>query len=126
MSTLDDQMQADALEAQKFSRKHLVLELDFSPGSVAELEQQADTVEYAVRGGKSDENIDMLARIWGAYIGEALRKKCGGAWTSDESGRIGLKGENSTAYPQDAVRSRLTDGGTNCLSTYFEQTSEQL
>jgi hypothetical protein len=124
MSDLAEQIEADALEAQRFSRKHLVLELDFSETSIDELEKNIDTVEYAIRGGKSDENVQILTRIWGAYLGEALRKQCGGEWT-EEDGQSTLRTANAAAQPQEAVRQRLVEGGTP-LGDYFREMKEQL
>ena len=124
MSDLAERMKADALEAQRFSRKHMVLELDFSEASVDELEANADTVEYAIAGGKSDENLDMLSRIWGAYLGESLRKACGGQW-EEEGGQPGLRTDKSVAYPQQYVRQRLTEGGQG-LGDYFRQMTAEL
>jgi hypothetical protein len=124
MSELVEQIKADALEAQRFSRKHLVLELDFSEASIDELESNVDTVEYAIKGGKTEENLDMLARIWGAYVGEALRKACGGEW-EQEGGRIGLRSEKGIAHPQEHVRRRMTESGQG-LGDYFRQTKEEL
>lgn len=119
-------MQADALEAQKFSRKHLVLELDFSAHSIAELEQQADSIEYAIAGGKSAANVAMLTRTWGAYLGEALRKQVGGEWVQAEDQRIGLRGPGATVYPHEQVQRRLVEGRAANLSVYFAQALEQL
>lgn len=125
MSTLAEQMAADTLEAQVFSRKHLVLELGMTAASVAELEDNVDTVEYAIRGGKSDENIDMLTRIWGAYLGEVLIHAVGGSWIEQE-GRPAVQGSQGTAFPHDQVRSRLVDGAAANLATWFAATIEQL
>jgi hypothetical protein len=124
MADLVEQMQADALEGQRFSRKHLVLELDFSEASIDELEANADNVEYAIKGGKTEENVAMLSRIWGAYIGEALRKVCGGDW-QQEDGRIGLRTDKGIAYPQEHIRRRLTENGQG-LGDYFRQTKDEL
>ena len=114
-------MQADALEAQKFSRKHLV-----SAHSIAELEQQADSIEYAIAGGKSAANVAMLTRTWGAYLGEALRKQVGGEWVQAEDQRIGLRGPGATVYPHEQVQRRLVEGRAANLSVYFAQALEQL
>lgn len=124
MSDLAEQIKADALEAQKFSRKHLVLELDFSEASIDMIETNADTVEYAIKGGKSDENLDMLARIWGAYIGESLRRKCGGDWEQDGD-QIALRTSRGAVYPQQHVRSRLANGAQG-LGDYFRQAKAEL
>lgn len=126
MSDIAAEMQALALEAQRFSRKHLVLELDFSEASVGLIEATADTVEYAIRGGKSEQNIELLSRIWGAYIGEALRKVAGGEWVAEPEGRVALCGPRTSTYPHEQVRKRLTAGKAHDLAAYFRQTKEQL
>ncbi len=124
MSDLADQMKADALEAQKFSRKHLILELDFSETSIDYLESAVETIEYAIPAGKSEENVEMLSRIWGAYLGETLRKQCGGQWV-EEAGQPTLRGARSSAQPQEMVRKRLVEGGDS-LGDYFREMKKQL
>ena len=125
MSTLAEQMAEDTLEAQKFSRKHLVVELGMSAASVAELEENVDMVEYAIAGGKSAENVDLLTRIWGAYLGEALIHGVGGSWI-EEDGRPAVQGTNAIAFPHDQVRRRITEGPEYNLATYFVEMSKQL
>lgn len=124
--SLAERMREDALEAQKFSRKYLVLELDFSDASIQELEDShVSTLEYAIPGGLSDENVDRISRIWGAYIGEALRQACGGEWV-ESTGRLALKGERATVYPQEQVRLRLTKGDEHNLHAFYDQSKRQL
>lgn len=128
MSTLAEEMKVHALEAQRFSRKHLVLELDFSEASIQELENQADAVTFAIRGGKTPENIAMLTRIWGAYLGEALRKATNAEWVSEAAGqvqRMGLKGPTSTVHPHEQVHKRLNGTKDDSLLLFFQKTKEQ-
>ena len=128
MSTLADEMAANALEAQKFTRKHLVTELDLSPESVEELELQFDLVEYAIKGGKSPENIELLTRIWGSYLGEVMRR-LGGEWVQEESEgtrRLAIRGKNQMLYPHDQVRQRLTGGVQHNVWAYFQQVRASL
>jgi hypothetical protein len=124
--SLSDEIKADALEAQKYSRKHLVLELDFSEASVKELEENADTVEFAIPGGKSMENVEMLARTWGAYVGESLRRRCGGQWTREPDGRIALVGSSGRVHPQEQVRRRLLEGHAFKLDEFFTSALSKL
>ena len=124
MSDVDDAIKAAVLEAQKFTRKHLVVELDFSPHSLRELEGQCDAVEYAIRGGKSPENIELLTRIWGAYLGEVLRRHIGGEWareSDDDPNRLVLRTEHETLCPHEQVRQRLLGGPKHSLWDYFEE-----
>ncbi len=125
MSTLAEQMAADLLEAQKFSRKHLVVELALTEASVAELEDNVDTVEFAIAGGKSDENVAMLTRVWGAFLGETLIHATNSAWI-EQDGRPAVQGANGIAFPHDQVRRRLLEGSAHNLATYFAETKKQL
>jgi len=125
MSTLAERMAADLLEAQKFSRKHLVLELGLTAASVSELEDNVDTVEYAIAGGKSADNIDMLTRLWGAFLGEVLIHATGASWT-EQDGRPAVQGSRGVAFPHDHVRRRLVDGTDHHLGNYFTETIQQL
>jgi hypothetical protein len=120
MSDLDNEMKANALEAQKFSRKHLVVELDFSPESLLELDPQCDAVEYAIRGGKSAENIAMLTRIWGAYLGETIRLRIGGQWEEEPTGPV-LSLGSERLRPHERVRLRLVEGASHSLVAYFAE-----
>ena len=129
MTTLADEMKAHALEAQRFSRKHLVLELDFSEASIQALETHADSIGYALRGGCTPENIDMLTRIWGAYLGESLRKATGAEWILETAGqvrRIGLKGPTQVIHPHEQVHKRLTGTKEPTLLAFFQQACQQL
>jgi hypothetical protein len=136
MPTLAEEMKAHALEAQKFSRKHLVLELDFSEASIRELENHYDTLVYALKGGLSPENIALLTRMWGAYIGESLRRAAGAEWieesaafsSADPSARhIGLKGPRGTVvYPHEIVARRLVDKNAANVLQFFQQSKESL
>ena len=125
MSTLAEQMADDMLEAQRFSRKHLVVELGMSAASVAELEENIDLVEFAIPGGKSEENVDLLTRIWGAYLGEALIHATGGSWIEKDGGPA-VQGAHDIAFPHDQVRRRIIAGSENNLATYLTEMTKQL
>ena len=125
MSTLAEQMAADLLEAQKFSRKHLVVELGLNAASVSELEENVDMVEFALAGGKSAENVEMLTRTWGAFLGEALIHVANGSWV-ELDGRLAVQGASGIAYPHEQVRRRILEGSAHNLVTYFEETVKLL
>jgi len=123
MSTLAEQMAADTLEAQKFSRKHLVVELGLTAASVTELEDNMDMVEFAIAGGKSPENVELLTRIWGAYLGEVLIHDAGGEWI-EQDGLPVVQGAHGIAKPHDRVRQRIVEGSDYNLATYLAEMSE--
>lgn len=121
--TLAEQMLTDALAAQKFTRKHFVTELDFTEKSVQELESQFDAVRYALRGGLTDDNLQNLTKLWGAYLGETLKRLGGGEWTTiqtDGRERLAVKVRESTIFPHEKVHARLTNGASENVWEYFQ------
>ena len=130
MPTLAEEMKSHALEAQKFSRKHLVLELDFSEASIQELENHYDNVAYALRGGMSPENVALLTRLWGAYLGESLRRATGAEWIEEPAAtgrRLGLKGPGEkVVYPHEIIGSRLFDKTSGNVWEFFQTAKESL
>jgi len=122
MTAVDKQMAADAAEAMKFTRRHFVVELDYSPASVQRLEEAAKDVPFAIDGGASAENVDLLARIWGAYVGEVLRRGGNGLWQRIEGAEPCILSGGVKHHPHQAVRKRLTKPSSDgCLAAFFQQ-----
>lgn len=119
MSDLAEQMEADALEAMKLTRKHFVVELDFTPASIEQLESIIDDVEFTLRGGKSEENIELLTRVWGAYLGEVIRRHHNGEWIEKDASPA-VQIPNTTLSTHDQVRQRLTVGAGHNLVKYCQ------
>ncbi|MDP7019033.1 MAG: hypothetical protein QGG36_24770 [Pirellulaceae bacterium] len=110
-------MKTDALEAQKLVRKFFVVDLDFSVASVQELEGLVDDVDLYLRGGKSSENVELLTRIWGAYLGEVICRHLGGTW-AEEDGVAVVDCNGKRTRPHDQVQRRLTDGDEHNLAQF--------
>ena len=129
MTTIAEQMLADALAAQKFTRKHFVAELDFTERSVQELESQFDAIRYALRGGLSADNVTNLTKLWGAYFGETLQRLGGGEWTiiqADGQARIALRGRETTIFPHEKIHARLTHGASENVWLFFQANKTRL
>ncbi len=119
---ISEQMNEAALEAMKLTRKFFVVELDFSPASLTSLDNLFDDVEFALNGGKSEENIELLTRSWGSYTGEVIRRNIGGEWQADESGVDGAKliVNDQTLLPHQAVRDRLANSSAPGLAQLYQ------
>ena len=126
MSSLAEQMNADALEAMKFTRKHFVVELDFLEPTIEQIERLVDDVEFALAGGKSEDNVALLTRTWGAYLGEVLRRNVGGEWNADDDGKPALCANDENIFPHDAVRRRMLGGRDDSIVKFYEHACEQL
>jgi Domain of unknown function (DUF3806) len=121
--SLPQQMTTAAADAVKLTDVYFLEALDFSEDSVATVERLVDDVRYSMPGGTKPENIDLLCRVWGAYIGEVFHRNTGGEWVQwkDQSGEaIAFKSGGVTVFPHDKVRKRLLDGPEHNLWDYFQ------
>lgn len=124
MSALDELMLTDALAAQKFTRKFFVVELDFSRKSLTELEGLFDAVRYALRGGDTPENRENLCKLWGAYLGEVLRRHTHGAWQdagTTEAPAPRVRVGETLHDSHQSIRTRFENGPAANIVTWFEQ-----
>lgn len=118
--SISEKMKQDALEGQKLTRKFFVIELDFSRESLLDLEDLFDNVEIYLRGGKSEENIALLTRTWGAYLGEVLQRQGIGNWAkeADAIGGAVLTRDGEPLRPHAQVRQRLLEGDSANVVRY--------
>lgn len=125
MSHLNEQINADVLEAQKLTRKYFVVELNFSDSSINALEQQFDAIGYSLKDGRSEANLQLLRRVWGSYLGEVIRRKHGGDWVTvtgeDGAEHIALRCTAGDFYPHEQVEKRLHGDGSHSLATYLQE-----
>ena len=125
MTTFDEQFESDAKEAMKLTRKFFVVELDFSDDSIRQLEEQFDAIDYALSGGMSDENIQLLKRVWGSYLGETIRRQYGGQWdlvSNDEGEEVpALTRQGKSLFPHQQVSQRLTEGDQHSIWEYYQE-----
>lgn len=129
MADIAEQMLAEALAAQKFTRKFFVVELDFTEASLTELERQFDAAKYALKGGLNAENIAKLTSMWGSYLGEVLRRHSAGQWTVIREGdadKPAIQTAAITVFPHDQIRARLEKGATENIVQYYQCTKASL
>jgi hypothetical protein len=68
-----------ALMAVRAARREWETELDFSPGSLEELDAQIDSLREE---GQDGEEAAELLFVFGCYLGEVLVRNLGGAWVA--------------------------------------------
>lgn len=117
------QMEEDAREAQRITRKFFVVGLDFSRAGLSDLDDAADNVDTFMRGGASDENIELLTRLWGAYLGEVLVRQGDAMWVAADNrhGAVVRLSDGQAVSPHDQVRSRITQGAEHRLTDYADR-----
>ena len=104
--------------------------LDFSAESLAGVERcLAATVD--VDGPLSGEDLDYATRLWGAYLGEVVRRRFGGEWQMSQYpfGAVAvptLEVRGSNLYPMMKVYRRLTIGPQENLPDFHAMIAKRL
>jgi len=139
MPDLDETMRGYAEKAVAEARERLGITLDFSPASAERVEEMAAAIhtrrqrrlhadEYADPSPDWDPSEEaeypQLALVLGAYLGELIRRKWGGAWENPGQGaRLRVGGEDLNTC--GLVYFRITQGRDN-LSEYYQRVAKKL
>ncbi|MEW6142376.1 MAG: hypothetical protein AB1597_04365 [Chloroflexota bacterium] len=130
--TIGDMMKAYAEDATEMAAKQFGEALDFSEDSLKTVEKILDGISKTIPRGfakvfkpkPSDEQIWQMSKIWGGYIGEVIRKKWGGEWTSETSAHPGavitLRVLGADIFPPAKVYKRLTNGYEDNIWMYYQ------
>ena len=99
--------------AERFGKK-----LDFSEKSITD-------VEEILNGYSKDEEIWSMAYIWGAYIGEVMRRNIGPncLWTDEkifDKETPHLKNNKSRAFPIDKAWKRIMNGPEDSIISFYK------
>lgn len=119
-------MEGYALAAVDLARREFGQKLDFSAESIDALD------DLLVLVGESPElDVDFEVRLWGAYLGEVLRRRYAGGWemTQYPGGAVAVPSidvRGSRLFPLMKVYRRLTVGEEEDLRTFFVMVTERL
>lgn len=123
---LGSMMDGYARAAQEHARQSFNQTLDFTAESIDALD------EILVLVGESPElDLDFEVRLWGSYLGEALRRRYAGAWQMTQyPGGVAavpsVEVRGSHLFPLVKVYRRLTVGEEEDLRTFFSMVTERL
>ena len=126
-----EQLSAQAVEIAR----DFAVELDFSAASVTELEEQLlDQLSAGVRSGESkpsDDEMAMMAKLWGAYLGETVRREFGGEWRLErpmgaQAPSAALLVRGATIFPTVKVFRRITMGEQENIAHFYGNVVERL
>ena len=133
-------MQGYAEQAVAMARE-LAIELDYSESSLQRVEgllgKLHDELNQWPTGKSSPESqpaqpqLDEMARIWGGYLGEVVRRRFGGEWTIESYPGgdfliVALNVGGSRLFPSMKVHKRLSDGASENLWSFYEMMREKL
>lgn len=128
-------MAAGAADAVELARRRIGVDLDFTEGSVRRVERCLARFQETVGGsflrrllrrGPSPDQVLVLAKLFGGYLGEVFRQHHGGGWQvdpapSEEVGRFQLRHESGMSFaPVSIVHQRLLKGGPSLWTSYSQ------
>jgi hypothetical protein len=123
---LQQLMTDSASDAAKVSQEEFSLDLDFSPDSVAKIDDMllAFVDKYKAQA-LEDKHVFTLCNVFGAYVGEIFRNLVGGTWRYDNSNPnapyVLLEyGEHSYAFA-GVCYERLVNDSSISVKQYFDQ-----
>ena len=119
-------MEGYALAAADLARRDFRQKLDFTSESIDALD------DILVLVGESPElDLDFEVRLWGAYLGEVLRRRYAGSWemTQYPGGAVAVPAvelRGSRVFPLMKVYRRLTVGEVEDLRAFYTMVTERL
>jgi hypothetical protein len=123
---LDAMMEAYAAAAVQVAQEEYRQRLDYSAESLVAFE--AVLSELAEKG---DVNYDYEVKLWGAYLGEVLRRRYTGTWEMTQyPGGVAavpaVEVRGSRLFPLMKVYRRLTMGDAESIAAFFDMVTERL
>jgi hypothetical protein len=123
---LDAMMEAYAAAAVELAEGQFRQKLDYSAESLVAFE--AVLSELAERG---EADYDYEVKLWGAYLGEVLRRRYAGSWEMTQyPGGVNavpaVDARGSRLFPLMKVYRRLTMGDAESIAAFFNLVTERL
>ncbi len=129
--TVSHVMQAWAEDAVDLARERFEVTLDYSEESLPRVErclaelhdEMPGAIGRLLRQRKTDAYAWNLAKLFGGYLGEVIRRRWGGQWVTEdgEAGRvIVLQGPAGDLHPTTKVYQRPRSGADDAVTTYYK------
>jgi len=118
-----------AEQAVRLGREFKV-DLDYSENSLQEVEHLLGRLHDDM--SKSDANkIEEMAKIWGGYLGEVVRRRFGGEWSVEKYPAgdfliVSLNVNGARLFPSMKVHKRLTEGSNENIWSFYQTVRAKL
>ena len=122
-------MRGFAEQAVRLGREFKV-HLDYSENSLQEVEHLLGRLHDDM--SKSDANkIEEMAKIWGGYLGEVVRRRFGGEWSIDKYPAgdfliVSFNVNGARLFPSMKVHKRLTEGSSENIWSFYQSVRAKL
>lgn len=131
--TITDAIQTYAQDAVALARDHFQTNLDFSENSLEQVEAILSILHKSLSEGISSQQIKsgsfhhqiwQMAKIWGSYLGEVMRRRWGGEWLTETPAHPGtvitLRMQGLDIFPLAKVYKRLVRGSEDNIWHYYQ------
>lgn len=131
--TISDIMKAYSEDAVELG-KQMGKDLDFSEDSLLIIEEILELYHSSLPKRKilkwikqkpSEEKVVQVSKIWGGYLGEAIRKNLGGEWLLEDNTII-LALNDTLIFPPAKVYKRITIGNEDNIWHYYQTLKQNL
>jgi len=123
---LDAMMAAYAAAAVLIAREDYRQRLDYNAESMVAFEAVLSEL-----GDKAELDYDYEVKLWGAYLGEVLRRRYAGSWEMTQyPGGVAavpaIEVRSSRLFPLMKVYRRITMGDSESIAAFFDMVTERL
>jgi hypothetical protein len=97
--------------------------LDFTPRSIRTLEHCLGMIYTFLQSPENtwtEAQVISFARLYGGYLGEVVKRLCGGEWKRSPIDRSIFEVAGVECAPCDKVMKRIRDGANDNVQSYFE------
>jgi hypothetical protein len=104
------------------SEDNFGVKLDYSPASLRAIDEI-----ISEHWEETPTFLDQVVLLFGAYVGETIRRQHGGNWTFDEENGYALEnlgGTGARIYPFAKVNKRFVNGEEDSIAFYYQAVSK--
>ena len=128
---LDAMMLAYAVSAVEVGRERYGQRLDYSSESMVAFEAVLSELTEPSRTERDDAAWDYEVKLWGAYLGEVLRRRYAGSWEMTRypggvAAMPAIEVRGSRLFPLMKVYRRITMGDAESIAAFFQMVTERL
>jgi hypothetical protein len=127
----NEAMEAFSLDAVDYALTQYGLTLDFTQESLTHVEAIATALHKEMpkgflgkllKRGPSEQDLDLMSKMLGGYVGEVIRRQRGGDWAiSEQFNTLGLKfSDDEWVFPLAKAYKRLTNGSEDDLAFFYK------
>ena len=94
--------------------------LDFSADSLDAVERILSAIHArSQKTPLTEQALDEASKMWGAYLGEVIRRRYGGQWSTSADGVLQIDLSGTSPQPVVKLRKRIVDGASDNIRVYF-------